>query len=50
MWGPLVAGLLHGGVEERLLDQVQKRAYNPPSFGVVRVAYPKVWFPTSTPL
>ena len=35
-------------LEERLLDQAQARAsYTPPFFGVVRVAYPIVWFLTS---
>ena len=45
----LVSGKNH--LEERLLDQAQVRAsYTPPFLGVVRVAYPNVWFLTSNPL
>ena len=35
---------------KRLLDQAQARAPETPFFGVVCVAYPKVWFLTSNPL
>ena len=37
-------------LEERLLDQAQARALYTPFLGVVRVAYPKVWFLASNPL
>ena len=43
--------MLENHLVERLLDQAQARAsYTPPFFGVVRVAYPDVWFVTSKPL
>ena len=38
-------------LKERLLDQAQARAsYTPPFFGVVRVAYSKLWYRMSDPL
>ena len=45
-------GVFCNHLEERLLDQALVRAsYTPPPpFGVVRVAYPNIWFLTSNPL
>ena len=42
--------IVRNHLEERLLDQAQARASYTPFFGVVRVAYPNVWFLTSNPL